>query len=257
MNKTLLRQALKFKDGSPTFSQTKQLNIAIKKYEQETQKRFSKIRYGQRSKILNLEQFFSFLSEVANDNRPIHSFEEIEEILTPSNSRQENIRKSGNSKNSYIGVFNNIVIFAKLGERPKLYKNYESIPLEDSPILAIENGESFLNIENFATKFGFGQYLYLGGMSNKATREFLKDKDVIFFLDYDIEAIRIYNSFQCRSKSFFRHPEIESFFANSQIKNEKLYRKQLYALENEDDELQWLINLIKKYGTVVEQEIFL
>jgi hypothetical protein len=127
--------------------------------------------------------------------------------------------------------------------------------LNDTPLLAVENGETFLNIYDTASKFGYDQYIYLGGMSNSATREFLKDKNVTFFLDYDIEAIRIYDSFECRSKHFFMHPEIEDYFANEKYRNEALYRKQLFALPTSHPELQWLIDLIKQHSAVIEQEV--
>jgi len=104
--------------------------------------------------------------------------------------------------------------------------------------------------------YGFNQFIYLGGMSNSATRDFLKDKDVTFFLDYDIEAIRIYDSFKCQQKKFFRHPKLEEYFSSTKFNNEPLYRKQLSSLPKSHDELQWLIDLIKKHSAVVEQEVF-
>jgi len=85
-------------------------------------------------------------------------------------------------------------------------------------------------------------------------QEFLKDKEVTFFLDYDIEAIRIYDSCICKKKSFFKYPEIESYF--KEYGNKDLYLKQRANLPKLHKELGWLISLIYKYSTVVEQEIF-
>lgn len=255
MNKTLLRQALKFKDNSPTYSQTKQLNEAVKAYEKEHEKFFTHIRYGQRSKILDWKAFFTFLSEVANEGKEITSFEDIERLLSVSQSRQENIENTGDSKSRYIAVFDGVVIFKHSKEEPKLYKDPKNIHVENSPILAVENGETFLHIDEIASKFGYEQCVYLGGMSNRATRAFLEDKEVVFFLDYDIEAIRIYDSFQCRAKHFFKPPEIEDYFAKKKYRNETLYRKQLSALPDSHPELQWLIDLIKQYSAVIEQEV--
>lgn len=255
MNKTLLRQALKFKDNSPTYSQTKQLNEAVKAYEKEHEKFFTHIRYGQRSKILDWKAFFTFLSEVANEGKEITSFEDIERLLSVSKSRQENIENTGDSKSRYIAVFDVVVIFKHGKEEPKLYKDPKNIDVENSPILAVENGETFLHIDEIASKFGYEQCVYLGGMSNCATRAFLEDKEVVFFLDYDIEAIRIYDSFQCRAKHFFKHPEIGDYFANKKYRNEVLYRKQLAALPDTHSELQWLIDLIKQHSAVIEQEV--
>ncbi len=256
MDKILLNQSLKFKDNIPTFSQTRYLNKIVKLYEQEHEKVFTHIRFGQKSKILDLNEFFLFLSEVGNDGKTISSFEEVEQLLSLTQSRKENIENSGDSKSRYISVFDGVVIFQHGNEEPKLYKNRDDIKVSDSPILVVENGETFLNIYDIAFKFGYEQYIYLGGMSNRATREFLKDKNVTFFLDYDIEAIRIYDSFECISKSFFKHPEIENCFANTKYQNEELYRKQLSALPVKHDELQWLIDLINKYSAVIEQEVF-
>lgn len=256
MNKTLLNQALKFKDNTPTYSQTIHLNKLAKEYQKENDLYFIELKLRQKSKVLDWEKFFVFLSEVGNDGKTISSFEDIERLLAPTTTRQENIENTGDSKSRYISVFDGVVIFQHANEKPKLYKNPDEIMLNDTPILAVENGETFLNIYDIASKFGYDQFVYLGGMSNSATREFLKDKNVTFFLDYDIEAIRIYDSFECRSKSFFKHPEIENYFTNTKYQNEELYRKQLSALPTKHDELQWLIDLINQYSAVIEQEVF-
>ena len=256
LNKTLLTQALKFKNNTPTSSQTKYFNEQAKQYQSENNLYFIDIKHGKRSQVLDWNRFFIFLSEVGNGGKTISSFEDVECLLAPTTTRQENIENTGDSKSRYISVFDGIVIFQYGTEEPKLYKTPQEIVLNDTPILAVENGETFLNIYDIASKFGYEQFIYLGGMSNSATRAFLKDKNVTFFLDYDIEAIRIYESFECRSKSFFRHPEIENCFANTKYRNEALYRKQLSALPSKHDELQWLIDLINQYSAVIEQEVF-
>lgn len=256
MDKILLKQAQKFHNNIPTFSQTTYLNKLAKQYQKENNLYFIELKLRQKSKVLDWEKFFLFLSEVGNDGKTISSFEEIERILAPTTTRQENIENTGDSKSRYISVFDGVVIFQHANEEPKLYKTPDQIIIEDTPILAVENGETFLNIYDIASKFGYDQFIYLGGMSNSATREFLKDKNVTFFLDYDIEAIRIYDSFECRSKIFFRHPEIENYFANTTYQNEELYRKQLSALPTTHAELQWLIDLINQHSAVIEQEVF-
>ncbi len=256
MDKTLLRQALKFENNIPTYSQTKHFNALAKSYEKVQGKIFTYIKFGQKSKIIDWDEFFTFLSEVGNDGKNITSFEDIKQLLAPTQSRKENIDNTGDSKSRYISVFDGVVIFQYGDEESKLYKNFDKIIIGDTPILAVENGETFLNIYDIASKFGYDQFLYLGGMSNSATREFLKDKEVTFFLDYDIEAIRIYDSFKCRSKSFFKHPKLENYFSNAKYRNEELYRKQLSSLPLSHDELQWLINLINQYSAVIEQEVF-
>jgi len=256
MNKILLNQALKFKKNTPTYSQTPYFNKLAKQYQKENDLYFVEIKLRHKSKVLDWEKFFLFLSEVGNNGKTISSFEDIERLLAPTTTRQENIENTGDSKSRYISVFDGVVIFQHANEEPKLHKNPDKIRVDDTSILAVENGETFLNIYDVAAKFGYDQYIYLGGMSNRATREFLKDKNVTFFLDYDIEAIRIYDSFKCRSKSFFKHPEIENYFVNTKCQNEELYRKQLSALPTKHDELQWLIDLINQHSAVIEQEVF-
>jgi len=256
MDKTLLKQAQRFYNSTPTFSQTTYLNKLAKQYQKDNDLYFIELKLRQKSKVLDWEKFFLFLSEMGNDGKTISSFEDIERLLAPTTTRQENIENTGDSKSRYISVFDGVVIFQHANEEPKLYKNPDEIRVGDTPILAVENGETFLNIYDIASQFGYNQFIYLGGLSNRATREFLKDKNVTFFLDYDIEAIRIYDSFECGSKSFFKHPDIENYFANSKCKNEELYRKQLSALPVKHDELQWLIDLINQYSAVIEQEVF-
>ncbi|HIP14705.1 MAG TPA: hypothetical protein EYG74_04380 [Sulfurimonas autotrophica] len=256
MNKTLLKQALKFKDNTPTSSHTTHFNELAKQYQIDNETFFVEIKRGKRSKVLDWEKFFHFLSEKGNDGKTIISFDNIEQLLVSTESRKENIENTGDSKSRYISVFDGVVIFQHGSEEPKLYKNPDEITVGDIPILVVENGETFLNIYEIASSFGYDQFVYLGGMGNKATREFLKDKEVTFFLDYDIEAIRIYDSFVCKKKSFFKHPDIEKYFSNARYRNEALYRKQLSSLPESHTELQWLIDLIKGYSAVVEQEVF-
>lgn len=256
MDKKLLRQALVFQDNAPTNSQTKYFNELAKTYELENDLVFTYFKRGQKSKILDWKEFFLFLSEKGNEGRVISSFDDIDRLLTHTITRQENIENTGDSKSRYIKVFDKVVIYQNGDTQPVIYSDPTEITLNGSTILAVENGETFLHIHEVASKFGYDQFLYLGGMSNSATREFLKDKEVTFFLDYDIEAIRIYDSFKCRSKSFFKHPKLENYFSNAKYRNEELYRKQLSSLPVTHEKLQWLIDLINQYSAVIEQEVF-
>jgi hypothetical protein len=183
----------------------------------------------------------------------IESFEQIEKILN-SKTREEQSQASGNTKTRYIEVFDNVVIFQQNNNNPQIYKTFPIIKDEEI-ILAVENGETFLNIYNKMTEFGFSNFVYLGGFSNTVTREFLDDKNVVFYLDYDIEAMRIYKSFNCKTKKLFMHPQIEEYFKNT--KSNELYfkqRKNMPTRENLEYELIPLWDLINKYSTVVEQE---
>lgn len=256
MDKTILKQALKFSNTTPTYSQIEKLYKSAQSYQSENNIIFMQAKYRGKANILNLKLFFEFLSDVVLDNGTVTCFEDIEKILS-AETRQENIEASGNSKNSIIKVFDRIVAFQKNDDFPVLYKNLSDIKINEQPILAVENGETFLNIYSIMSKFGFSQFIYLGGFSNTMTREFLKDKDVVFYLDFDIEAIRIYDSFTCKKKSFFQHPDIEKYFKSKKHHNKKLYLKQRATLPHSHTEVQWLIDLIEKNSAVVEQEVFI
>jgi len=252
MDKTLLKQVLKLKDEKTTYSKIEKLIKKIQEYQQENELNFIYAKYREKVKILDEKLFFEFVNdELLKNNILVDSFEEIENILNTS-TREENIKLSGDSKNSIIKVFDKIIVFQYKDSNPILYKNISDIKI-DGVILAVENGEIFLKIDSIMSKFGYKNYLYLGGFSNTLTREFLKDKEVVFFLDYDIEAIRIYDSFKCKKKSFFKYPNIEKYFKDNP--NIELYKKQRYKLPEFHNELQWLIELIKDNDAVVEQEV--
>lgn len=254
MDKILLKQALLFQDEMPQHSKIKKFYEMATGYQNLNNCFFIESKRRQRAKIYDNEKFFEFISEMLLDGKSISSFEEIQNILQ-ANSRQVAIETSGDSKNSITKIFGSVVIYQISNENPVLYKSFSKIKTKGK-ILAVENGETFLNIYPTMSKFGFNEFVYLGGMANTATRNFLKDKEVVFFLDYDIEAIRIYDSFQCKSKEFFKHPNLEQAFCDKKITNEALYRKQLKNMPNSHKELQWLLKLIKDNNAVLEQEIF-
>jgi len=254
MNKSLLNQVLLFHNESPQHARIKKLYALALEWQNINGCFFIESKRGSRATIYDINRFFEFVSESILDGKTVTSFEEIRDILNV-NSRQEAIETSGDSKNSIIKVFGSVVIYQIGNENPVLYRTYHEIKSKGK-ILAVENGETFLNIYPTMSKFGFNEFVYLGGMSNTATRNFLQDKEVVFFLDYDIEAIRIYDSFKCKSKKFFRHPKIEQLFGNKKIINEKLYRKQLKNMPSDHDELGWLLKLIRNHSAVLEQEVF-
>ena len=253
INKSLLKQALKLKNPNTTYSKIEKLCKEANKYQLDNDVVFLYAKYRQKVEVLNEEVFFEFISEsIIQKSGVVKSFEDIEQILD-SKTRKENIESSGDSKNSIVKVFDRVVVFQVEDENPILYQKIEDIPVNGT-IVAVENGETFLKINSLFSKYGFKNYLYLSGFANTLTREFLKDKNVVFFLDFDIEAIRIYDSFECKEKSFFKPEGIEKYF-NSKSANQKLYLKQRASLINEHRELQWLIDLIKNNSTVVEQEV--
>ena len=250
MNKALLNQALKFKNYIPTNNEIKTLTSSALTYQKENDVFFLHVKYGHKPEIVDMNMFFKFLSE--ENNKSIHSFEDIEELAAKGNTRAENVRISGNSKNTIIGIFSKIVVFQNEDDNPVIHKDHSSIDVKGK-ILAVENGETFLDIYPIMSKYGFNQFVFLSGFPNIATKNFLKDKNVVFFLDFDIEAIRIYDSITCKTKQFFKPDNIEYYFEN--YGNQELYKKQRASLPDKHNELDWLLKLIHKHSTVVEQEI--
>lgn len=229
---------------------TKLYNL-VNKYEEEHSIFIIDSRIGKRAEIVNHVAFFDFISDSIGSK--VESFEQIERILN-AETREEQSKETGNTKTRYIEVFDKTIIFQTKDNNPIIYKEHPIIK-NDNIILAVENGETFLNIYRKMAKFGFNHFVYLGGYSNIVTRKFLEDKNVIFYLDYDIEAMKIYNSFKCNSKEFFMYPNIEEYFKAT--KSNDLYLKQRKNMPDKnslDNDLLPLWNLINKYSTVVEQE---
>ena len=147
MNKIVLSQALKFKDNIPSNNQIKILIEEIKKYQKDNELYFFDIKHRQKPKILNENDFFKFLSDI--NELKINNFEDIEFLLEESISRKESIEKTGDSKEYFAKVFDKVILFQIKDEKPILYKNLEDINFDkNKKILAVENGETFLNIFN-------------------------------------------------------------------------------------------------------------
>lgn len=211
MNRVLLAQALRFKDQTPNNKQIEALFKSVRDYQESNELFFLDVKYGQRPKIIDRELFFEFLTYECG--LTIDSFEDIESLLEESASRKESIKKSGNSKSSYHKVFDKALLFQQGESHPKLYIEHRQIVVEGE-ILAVENAETFLNIYPIMARFGFKNFLYLGGFPNKLTQEFIANKELVCFLDYDIEAIRIYDSILCK-KSHFSNIQILNTISNS------------------------------------------
>jgi hypothetical protein len=145
----------------------------------------------------------------------------------------------------------------KRGEVAKLYQPSDLVELKKiDNIVAIENGETFLNIDRYAKHFKENFFVYISGYANTLTRDFLRSKNVTFFVDFDIEGMNIYESFFCKSKKLHIPQDIESYFLNKKYHNVELYKKQRDRFKAEySKELMPVVKLIKKYNTVVEQEI--
>lgn len=260
MNKTLLKQAKRFENEEPTYSSIKVLCQLASSYQIENESFFLDAKRGQKVKILSFEDFFEFLSDTQNFT--IKSFKDIDIILTPYQSRKENILHTGDSKSHFIKVLDGVVLIKKAGELAQLYQK-ENLYLLDTieKFVAIENAETFLNIENKTKYFSSEYFVYLSGYANTLTRGFLESKSVEFFVDYDIESMNIYEGFTCVSKKLHIPIDIERYFkgvadAKSTFTNQEVYLNQRKNLkEYYSHEAQIVIELIREYSSVVEQEI--
>ena len=254
MNKKIIKQALLFKEGNPTYSKIKELHREVLEYQQENEVYFLEAKRGEKSFIKNEEEFFRFLSQMIGTQ--VCTFAELEKTLN-AESRSENIKNSGDSKSNFIKIFDQVVIVKKKGEVSRLYKKDELHELVDvSSFVAVENGETFLNIDKYAKYFQAEYFVYLSGYATTLTRNFLYSKEVEFYLDYDIEGMNIYESFECRSKTLHIPQNIELYFQGDKYHNIELYKKQRNRFRiSYSQEASVIIELIKKYTTVVEQEI--
>jgi len=255
LNKKLLKQVLRFEKTMPTFSIIRDLNEVIVKYQSENGLSFFNAKRGQRAQVTHEKHFFEFVSSELADGKNIQSYDAIKKIVY-ADTREENIRHSGDSKTNYVRVFDNVVVIKKRGEVAQLLQKKDLMHYDaKDTFVAVENGESFLNIDSLASSFKYDVFVYLGGYANTLTREFLKDKEVEFFLDFDIEGMNIYESFEVDAKSFFIPHNLEELF--EKYPNTELYKKQIKNLKpHYDAKLYTLVNLIKKYHTVVEQEVY-
>jgi hypothetical protein len=252
--KKLLAQALLFEQESPVYSKVKELFSAVKKYESENGVFVLCGKRGERVELKNREAFFAFVSELSNV--AMQKFEDIHNYFNAA-TRKENIEFGGDSKNRYTKVFDGVVLVKKKGEPPQLFQKESLGMLEDiTRFVAVENAESFLTIDAKAEHFSSEYFVYLGGYGNSLTRSFLETKEVEFFLDCDIEGMHIYESFAMQNKTFHMPSDLERYFSTNSYTSQKLYQKQRGRMkQNYPKELEVLVTLIKKYASVLEQEI--
>lgn len=251
--KTLLKQALHFRNEMPQYSRIQLFYAQALDYQMLTGSLFISAKPRQDSRILDWEGFFEFLSDMAN--RRFDSFEDIDLYLERPKDRAEAIEKRGDSKSSYVKVFDKTLLIRRDTMPAQLFTVENIEVLRDfDRIVAIENAETFLTIERNRYDFSCDNYLYLGGQANDMTRNFMKDKSVLFFVDFDIVSMNIYEGFDCREKALFIPDDIEKYF--SDYPNKELYKKQRRLLrESYREDTRKIITLIQKYSAVVEQEI--
>ena len=256
-NKTILKQALLFQNGQePIYSKIQKLYTKIITYQEDYNCHIISAKPKQKAKLLDEELFFSFLNELV-ENKKITSFLDLENYFIHSESRIESIRNQGDSKSYYSKVFDKTLLFKNRFYPAQLFtqQDISKINTIDS-IIVIENAESFLYIEKNQYTFPYENYIYLGGHTNTLTREFLKDKTLLFFVDFDIVSMNMYEDFICHKKELFIPYNLEKKYFIENEPNHSLYKKQRkYLRVNYSNETTKVIDLIKKYHAVVEQEI--
>ena len=175
----------------------------------------------------------------------------LDDIIKKVSSKKEAIKENKNSKKGSLHTTQNTIIYRKRNKRAEIYFN--EIPKTKNKIVAVENFESFLKLD--FDLFDEEDFIYIGGFSNKSVREFLKDKDVLFFVDFDFFGIEIYNSFDTNNKEIFIPKNLEKLLKN--YGSSELYKKQVFKKENlkVDNNTKKLYELINKYSKCLEQEI--
>jgi hypothetical protein len=166
-------------------------------------------------------------------------------------SKKESVEVYGDSKKKNLHTSDLIVVLREKYKNPIIYCN--DFP-EIKKVVAIENFESFLKVD--FSRFKEEWFVYLGGEANKKVREFLKDKEVLFFVDFDFEGIDIFENFKCRKKELYLPENIEELIKNSN--NQQLYLDQKQTgnrLKLTNTNAKKLYDIINKYARVIEQEI--
>jgi hypothetical protein len=244
----ILSQALLIDEGV-TFSRVKKLIDLAREYQEVNQEIILDARAREVVRIINYDGFFDFITEYSGVR--VESFDDIRTYLQ-TDTKKENIAFSSDSKSKNIHPFNQTVLIKQRGKLPMLYQASDLQSLRVTNVVAIENSESFLNLDE--SRFEGDYFIYLGGNANSLTREFLLDKNVEFFVDYDIVSMNFYDQIIVKSKRLYVPNDLEELFVK--YGNQPLYQKQRKLLKSDySDEAMQIISLIKRYKKVLEQEI--
>ena len=176
----------------------------------------------------------------------------LDNLTKKASSKKEAIEQNQNSKKGSLHTDENIIIYRKKHKRTEIF--FKEFPKIEKKVVVVENFESFLSLD--FDLFEQEDFIYLGGFGKNIVREFLKDKDVLFFVDFDFFGIEIYNSIKCKNKEFFIPKNLETILKEKG--STELYQKQCYKKENLklDNNTKKVFELINKYSKCLEQEIF-
>jgi hypothetical protein len=244
----ILNQALLIDEGV-TFSRVEKLIDLSREYQESNQEIILDARAREAVRIVNQEGFFDFVSEYSGVR--VESFDDIRAYMQ-TDTKKENIAFSSDSKSKNIHPFNQTVLIRQRGKLPMLYQSGDLKSLKVAHLVAIENSESFLNLDE--SRFEGDYFVYLGGNANRLTRAFLLDKNVAFFVDYDIVSMNFYDQIAVKSKTLYIPNDLEELFVK--YGNQSLYQKQRKLLKSDySDEAMQVISLVMQYKKVLEQEI--
>jgi hypothetical protein len=199
------------------------------------------VRFKGKEAVVNDEDIFEkFIENILGCK-----FEEFGKV----ESKKELVEIFKDTKAKNLHTSDITIIHRKRNALPQIfYDNFK--PEISGRVVAVENYESFLKID--FDLFKEEDFIYLGGFPNKKTAEFLEDKGVLFFVDFDFYGMSIFDSVKCKSKEFFVPENLEELFMK--YSNQKLYLKQRFQ-ERQVKKVDEVYKFIKKYSSVVEQEI--
>jgi hypothetical protein len=206
----------------------------------ESENRYFLVFEANKPKVMDEVVFEKFVRYYLGCN-----FEEFQE----AKSKKELIEIFKDSKSKNIHTSDITIVHRKRDKLPQIFYD-EFEPKINGRVVVVENYESFLRID--FDLFDEEDFIYLGGFSNKKTTEFLRDKDILFFGDFDFYGMMIFDTLVAKSKEFFIPNNLEYLFKN--YANKELYLKQKF-IEDRVKRIDFVYELIKRYFGVVEQEI--
>lgn len=246
-----LAKILKF-SSNPIYSSVKEIVEDITFYQRQNSEIIINAKRGSKVEIVDEALFFEYVSQKCGFM--VDSFGKIEQILN-TKDKKENITLTTNSKNSIISPFEKTLLLRKKEELAKLYKEEDLKDIKVKSVVAIENSESFLEIDKKWNLFEQEYFLYLGGNPKRLIQKFLKDKEVLFYIDLDIVSINFYENIKVFKKELFIPKDFTTLL--KKYGNKELYLKQRRFLKKSySNECKNIIEQIKDEAKVLEQEIF-
>jgi len=191
--------------------------------------------------IIDKKEFENFVFNFLN----IKNWDDF--YKTPS-SQKECVEIYNDSKRENLHTSNRIIIYRKKYQLPIILKDYP----KTKKVVLVENFDTFIDLP--FELFDEEDFIYLNGFSNKKVREFIKNKEILFFGDFDFFGINIFDSLECLKKEYFIPYNLEGLFKI--YGNQKLYLNQKpYAKRIDNKNANYIFDLCEKYCKCLEQNI--